>query len=153
MRKIQAHKVKLVSSWEDKRWNGAACEPCLGSKVCLSLRAAGNNQEIACYTRGQHTPQFSVLFSFTLLTVLDENGFVHTTMLNLLQLRSLCRPFSNKCLLKMAGMESHNHIASVLPTPTKSASSAWHPDITQPGSKKHTNLIWMFFLIMFYRAE
>lgn len=46
---------------------------CLGSKVCLSLRAAVWN---SCYTMGQCIPQFAVLLSFTL----DENGFAHVTM-------------------------------------------------------------------------
>lgn len=85
--------------------------------------------------------------------LLDENGFAHITMAKPAEILQLVWAFlSNKCLLKIAGVESHHHTVSVPPTPTKSASCAWHPDIAQPESKKRTNLIWMLFLIMFYIA-
>lgn len=126
MRQIQAHKVKLISTWEDKRWNGG--EPAWAARSACPW---GQQWEIACYTRGQCTPQFSVLFCFTLLIVLGESRFAHITTAKAAAILQLVWPFSNKCLLKILGVESHNHTVSVPPTPMKSASSAWHPDIAR----------------------
>lgn len=58
---------------------GIAVPVSLPQQQCLPC-PWGQQCEIGRYTTGQRTWQFAVLSSFTLLIVLNENGFVHITM-------------------------------------------------------------------------
>lgn len=104
--------TKSISTWEDRRWNGGACKPAWAARSACPW----GQGEITGYTARQCTPQFAVQLSFTLLMLLDENGFAHITMVKPAEILQLVWAFlSNKCLLKIAGVESHHHTVSGLP--------------------------------------
>lgn len=83
--------------------------------------------------------------------MLDEKGVVHITVA---KGAAACAGLSPaNAVLKPQERSIAVTPPSVPPTPTKPASNAWPPVITQSESKKHTSLIRTLFLIMFYTAE
>lgn len=135
-KKTQAHQVDFYLRRQEVE--GGACEPAWAARSACPW---GQNWETAV------TPRANVLHNLQSYSVsLCWKSWMKMDLptwqwLNLLQFCSLCGHFSKKCLPKIAGVQSHHHTVSVPPALTKSASSAWHPDIAQPESKKHTNLI------------